>query len=127
MITKQRQITCAFLGSHDKGLLNKFNGIDTSHHQSLNNNSSSKVRGDTTSLEYHLRETEQLIEISLLKKKLRATERAMESIIADINAKKSATDTSATASIANGTHTNGDETTGDEGKSNAMVISAAQV
>lgn len=38
----------------------------------------------TTSLEYHLRETEQLLEISLLKKKLRETERAMERIMADM-------------------------------------------
>lgn len=36
-------------------------------------------------LEYQLRETEQLLEISLLKKKLRETERAMEQIIADIH------------------------------------------
>lgn len=36
-------------------------------------------------LEYQLRETEQLLEISLLKKKLRETERAMEKIIADIH------------------------------------------
>lgn len=38
-------------------------------------------------LEYQLRETEQLLEISLLKKKLRETERAMEQIIADIHGK----------------------------------------
>lgn len=41
----------------------------------------------TAKLEYHLRETEQLLEISLLKKKLRETERAMEQIIADIHGK----------------------------------------
>lgn len=38
----------------------------------------------SSALEYHLRETEQLLEISLLKKKLRETERAMEQIIADM-------------------------------------------
>lgn len=38
-------------------------------------------------LEHQLRETEQLLEISLLKKKLRETERAMEQIIADIHGK----------------------------------------
>lgn len=41
----------------------------------------------TAKLEYQLRETEQLLEISLLKKKLRETERAMEQIIADIHGK----------------------------------------
>lgn len=40
-------------------------------------------RGPTeTELEFHLRETEQLLEISLLKKKLRETELAMSNIIA---------------------------------------------
>lgn len=38
-------------------------------------------------LEHQLRETEQLLEISILKKKLRETERAMEQIIADIHGK----------------------------------------
>lgn len=41
----------------------------------------------TAKLEYQLRETEQLLEISLLKRKLRETERAMEQIIADIHGK----------------------------------------
>lgn len=41
----------------------------------------------TAKLEYQLRETEQLLEISLLKKKLRETERAMEQIISDIHGK----------------------------------------
>lgn len=39
-------------------------------------------RSTETELEFHLRETEQLLEISLLKKKLRETETAMSNIIA---------------------------------------------
>lgn len=42
------------------------------------------MSADSPSLEYHLRETEQLLEITLLKKKLRETERAMEQIMADM-------------------------------------------
>lgn len=49
------------------------------------------MSADSPSLEYHLRETEQLLEITLLKKKLRETERAMEQIMADMALQKNGT------------------------------------
>lgn len=52
---------------------------------------------DSPSLEYHLRETEQLLEITLLKKKLRETERAMEQIMADMAEQKNGTNATAEA------------------------------
>lgn len=60
----------------------------------------------TSSLEYHLRETEQLLEISLLKKKLRETERAMEKIMADMGVGQTANSASTdTADVTNTTTT----------------------
>lgn len=51
------------------------------------------ISADSPSLEYHLRETEQLLEITLLKKKLRETERAMEQIMADMALHKDGSNT----------------------------------
>ncbi|XP_031620552.1 chromatin-remodeling ATPase INO80 isoform X2 [Contarinia nasturtii] len=74
--------------SHENGVLNNLLS-----HLSGNNQQSEPSRtyydeaSTTAKLEYQLRETEQLLEISLLKRKLRETERAMEQIIADIHGK----------------------------------------
>lgn len=92
---------CAFLGSHANGILNSLlshlNG--SNNHQATATTTSAMAAPNygrssfyddpstTAKLEYQLRETEQLLEISLLKKKLRETERAMEQIIADIHGK----------------------------------------
>lgn len=60
------------------------------HHSQTTNYARSSYYDETSTtakLEYQLRETEQLLEISLLKKKLRETERAMEQIISDIHGK----------------------------------------
>lgn len=48
------------------------------------NGSGGHVAGSMAELEFQLRETEQLLEITLLKKKLRETEQAMSSIIAQM-------------------------------------------
>lgn len=81
----------AFLGSHANGILNNLlNHLNGNNHQSQATNYGRTYYDDastTAKLEYQLRETEQLLEISLLKKKLRETERAMEQIIADIHGK----------------------------------------
>lgn len=55
------------------------------------------MTADSPSLEYHLRETEQLLEITLLKKKLRETERAMEQIMADMALQQNGTNASTEA------------------------------
>lgn len=80
-----------FLGSQSNGfpqnLLNRLNGTNQHAQTSSGSSSNSHFYNESTtpsSLEYHLRETEQLLEISLLKKKLRDTERAMEQIISDM-------------------------------------------
>jgi len=76
--------------SHANGILNKiFNHSNGSNQQTqlssaTNSRSFYNDQSASSALEYHLRETEQLLEISLLKKKLRETERAMEQIIADM-------------------------------------------
>lgn len=81
----------AFLGSHANGILNNLlshlNG--NNHHTQASSYGRTAYDESSTAakLEYQLRETEQLLEISLLKKKLRETERAMEEIIADIHGK----------------------------------------
>lgn len=62
-----------------------------------NNASADLMSADSPSLEYHLRETEQLLEITLLKKKLRETERAMEQIMADMAEHKNGTNATAEA------------------------------
>lgn len=69
-------------GHHHQHLLQNIlsNGAGDSHRDDSGYGLS---RGPTeTELEFHLRETEQLLEISLLKKKLRETEMAMSNIIA---------------------------------------------
>lgn len=74
--------------------MNRLNGTNQ-HAQTSSGSSNSHFYNESTAsstLEYHLRETEQLLEISLLKKKLRDTERAMEQIIADMGIGKTATD-----------------------------------
>lgn len=81
---------CAFLGSHTNGILNSLlSHLNGSNHQTTTNYGRPfyDEASTTAKLEYQLRETEQLLEISLLKKKLRETERAMEQIIADIHGK----------------------------------------
>lgn len=82
---------CAFLGSHANGILNSLlSHLNGSSHQTATPNFGRTFYDEastTAKLEYQLRETEQLLEISLLKKKLRETERAMEQIIADIHGK----------------------------------------
>lgn len=91
-----------FLGSHANGILNNLlshinGGTNSICHQSMNNNvATNLMSADTPSLEYHLRETEQLLEITLLKKKLRETERAMEQIMADMATHKNSTNAGAT-------------------------------
>lgn len=76
-----------FLGWHGNG-----DGGFNNHHN--HNTTTSVISADTfrapalhrgageSELEFHLRETEQLLEITLLKKKLRETELAMSNIIA---------------------------------------------
>lgn len=89
---KKKKTNCAFLGSHANGILNNVfnhsNGTNQQTQISSNNHQSRSFYNDpaapSSALEYHLRETEQLLEISLLKKKLRETERAMEQIITDM-------------------------------------------
>lgn len=95
----KKKKNCAFLGSHTNGILNSLlshlNG--SNHHQATATSTTATPNygrssfyddaSATAKLEYQLRETEQLLEISLLKKKLRETERAMEQIIADIHGK----------------------------------------
>lgn len=76
------------LGSHANGVYNNhFNDYDGMNKKSNSVN-------ESTSLEYHLRETEQLLEISILKKKLRETERAMEQIMTEMTTQKINSNTS---------------------------------
>ncbi|XP_055310486.1 uncharacterized protein LOC129573666 isoform X2 [Sitodiplosis mosellana] len=86
--------------SHANGILNSLlSHLNGSNHQTAATTTSLTATPNygrpsfyddattTAKLEFQLRETEQLLEISLLKKKLRETERAMEQIIADIHGK----------------------------------------
>lgn len=87
---KNNRNNYAFLGSHANGILNNLlNHLNGNNHQTSNYARPyyDDASSTTAKLEYELRETEQLLEISLLKKKLRETERAMEQIIADIHGK----------------------------------------
>lgn len=77
-----------FLGSHVNGVVNNLLNQINGNNSYLNYNSPPNPLGESSSLEYHLRETEQLLEISLLKKKLRETERAMEKIMGEMAAPK---------------------------------------